>query len=123
MQLPFVNMVLVGAEEHQQWNDGERELYSTSKEGTMLGNSRTDMRRIIQTETDQVVLRDINLRLLGSKTATRRVALRSITVRPAPRSWSAGRRAFASSGTIYTLTSTSSILTRTSCRGTSAFLG
>jgi hypothetical protein len=80
-------MVLVGAEEHQQWNNGEQELFSTSRDGTMLGNSRTDMRRIIQTEADQVVLRDINLRLLGSKTAQRRVAIRSISVSYLPFSW------------------------------------
>jgi prephenate dehydrogenase len=52
MQLPFVNMILVGGED-SQWNDGEKELFSTSfRDGTRLGNQRIDMRRIIQTETD-----------------------------------------------------------------------
>ena len=45
-----------------------------------MGSNRTDMRRIILTEADEVVLRDINLRLLGSKTVARRVAIRNLAV-------------------------------------------
>ena len=40
-------MILVGSEEFQHLNDGFTELMKTGREGTVLGNDRTDMRKLM----------------------------------------------------------------------------
>lgn len=40
-------MILVGSEEFQHLNDGYSELIKTGKDGTVLGNDRTDMRKLM----------------------------------------------------------------------------
>lgn len=77
-KLPFANMVLVGAEDNDKsYND----YLNTSKgEGSIFNKSTYDTRRIVLTEMKQVVLQDINFRLLSTKTVQRRVAIRNIDV-------------------------------------------
>lgn len=99
-------MVLVGSEEFQHLNDGFTELIKSGRDGTVMGNERTDMRKLMAFEATEAVIEDINIRLLENNSAERRVAFSSIDVGIAAFSWSAGPRVGSSPAITCTHTST-----------------
>jgi hypothetical protein len=70
--------MLVGGEDNERsYNDY---LNPGKTEGPFFNKDTYDTRRIVLTEMKEIVLGDINVRLLSSQTVDRRVAIRNIDV-------------------------------------------
>ena len=79
MQLPFQNMMVVGAE----FGPRSSNNYMLSENNNnFFDREAYDARRILQTETSQPIIRDLNIRLLNTKTTARNIAIRNIKVLP-----------------------------------------
>jgi hypothetical protein len=67
MQLPFANMVLVGGEENER-SHRDYLAPSAGQSGAVFDSNTYDTRRIVMTEMNTIRIRDLNFRLLASRT-------------------------------------------------------
>jgi hypothetical protein len=75
-------MMVVGAENGPRGTNN----YEMKDNSTVFFDREAyDARRVLMTESKHAIIRDINIRLLGSKSAHRRVFLRSVNVREMPK--------------------------------------